>query len=100
MEIAVLLEPRNGQGYRAISLNPTRLVTEAPTREEALEQLRQLVRGQFSQGELVRLEVPLPGESHPWTAIAGTWKDHPDAAAFEQSMLDYRRQVDADPDRL
>jgi hypothetical protein len=75
-------------------------VAEAATREEALEQLRHLVRDQYGQGEVVRLEVPLPGEPHPWQALAGTWKDHPDAAAFEQSLMDYRRQVDADPDRL
>jgi hypothetical protein len=32
--------------------------------------------------------------------MIGTWKDHPDAADIEQSMREYREEVDADPNRL
>jgi hypothetical protein len=32
-------------------------------------------------------------------ALAGTWKDRPDLAEFEQNIREYRRQIDADPDR-
>jgi hypothetical protein len=100
MDITVFVESCEGNGYRATSFSPLRLVAQAPTRDEALEQLSQLVRTQIGQGELVQLHIPLPGEAHPWLALAGTWKDHPEAAEFEQDMLEYRRQVDADPDRL
>jgi hypothetical protein len=31
--------------------------------------------------------------------FAGTWKDRPDLAEFEQNIREYRREVDADPDR-
>lgn len=48
MEISVLLESIENNGYRATMLAPEPLVTEAPTRQEALEQLRELVRGKFS----------------------------------------------------
>jgi hypothetical protein len=36
----------------------------------------------------------------PWLAMAGTWRDHPDAAEFQQNMKDYRREVDEDQARL
>jgi hypothetical protein len=99
MDIPVLLEPLDSRGYRATSLVPTRLVAEGASREEALAQLRQLVQSQFAQGELVHLEVPMPGESHPWKSLAGIWKDHPDVDEFVQNMREYRQQVDADPER-
>jgi hypothetical protein len=99
MEITVLLEPMNARGYRATSLVPTRLVAEGPTREEALDRLSKLVQQQFAIGELVRLEVSLPGEASPGKSLAGMWKDHPDIDEVMQNILEYRRQVDADPDR-
>ncbi len=99
MEIAVLVEPIENKGYRVTSLGLTRLIAEAPTREEALERLRTLVHGQFSHAEIVTLHVPIHGEAHPWKALAGTWKNHPDAAEFERNLQDYRRQLDTDPNR-
>ncbi|MBI3464178.1 MAG: type II toxin-antitoxin system HicB family antitoxin [Planctomycetes bacterium] len=99
MEIPVLLEAMKDNGYRATALAPAPLVAEAATREEVLEQVRNLVKQRYANAELVQLRVPLPGEPHPWKNVAGTWKDHPDAAEFEQNLRDYRRQVDSDPDR-
>jgi hypothetical protein len=100
MEIPVLLEALPADGYRATSLSPTRLSAEAPSREEALQQVRRLVQEHLAHAEVVHLTVSLPGESHPWHPLAGTWKDHPDAPQFEQHLAAYRRQVDADSNRL
>jgi hypothetical protein len=99
MEIPVLLEPIENNGYRATSLAPPSAVAEAPTREAALEELREMLCGKLSHAEVVRLQVPLAGDSHPWATMAGTWKNHPDAAEFEQNIHDYRRQVDSDEQR-
>jgi len=99
MEITVLVEALTADGFRATSLAPKGFVAEALTREAALAQLGHLVRQQFAHGEVVHLHVPLPSEGHPWHSLAGTWKNHPDAAEFEQNLLEYRSQVDADPDR-
>jgi hypothetical protein len=44
--------------------------------------------------------VDSAGEWHPWQPLAGTWKEHPEIAEFEQHLRDYRQQVNADPDRL
>jgi hypothetical protein len=32
--------------------------------------------------------------------MIGIWKDNPDAADIEESMREYRKEVDADPRRL
>ena len=100
MDIPILLEPLPADGYRATSLLPTRLSVEAASREEALRQVTRLVHEQLAHSEVVHLNVPLAGESHPWRSLAGTWKDHPDIDEFDQHLSDYRRQVDADPNRL
>ena len=100
MEIPVILEALPADGYRATALSPTRLSAEAASRDEALQQVSRLVQEQLAHAELVHLQVPLPGESHPWHHLAGTWKDLPDLAEFEGSLQAYRQQVDADPDRL
>ncbi len=99
MDIPILLEPLDSRGYRATSLSPTRLVAEGVTREEAIEHLRKLVAQQLSQGQLVHVEVSLPGESYPWKSLAGMWKDNPAIDEVMQNIEEYRRQVDADPSR-
>ena len=100
MDIPVLLEALPANGYRATTLTPSRLSVEARSREEALRRVTHLVGQQLAHAELVHLNVAVAGESHSWHPLAGTWKDHPDVAGFEQHLADYRRQVDADPNRL
>ena len=100
MEIPVLIQQLPTNGFRATSVTPVPLVAEASTREEALDRLRALIRARLSDVEFVRIQVPLPGEPHPWQSLAGTWKDHPEAVDFERNMQEYRQQVDSDPERL
>jgi predicted RNase H-like HicB family nuclease len=100
MDVTVLLEALPTDGFRATSLTPKGFMAEAQTREAALTDLGEQVRKHLASGELVQLRVPLPNEAHPWNFLAGTWKDHPDALEIEQDLKEYRRQVDADPDRL
>jgi predicted RNase H-like HicB family nuclease len=99
MEITVLIEPAEGNRYRATSLSLPGFVSEGASREEALAQLGQLIHDQLAHAEITKIEVQLPSEPHPLMAFAGTWKDCPDLAEFEQNIREYRRQIDADPDR-
>jgi hypothetical protein len=100
MEIPVLLEALPADGYRATTLTAAPVSAKAPSRQQAPEQVCRLVQEQFARGEVVRLQVALPGEPHAWHPFAGTWKDHPDTASFEERMRKHRCQVDADPERL
>jgi hypothetical protein len=100
MDISVVVEKVEGNGYRATSFVPTYVSVEGRTREEALNQLYDQICRRLSRAEVMQLHVPLGGESHPWKAIAGSWRNHPDKCQFERNIQEYRRQVDADPDRL
>src|SRR5689334_14442228 len=100
MEIPVLLEHVTGDGYRATCVVlHQRLVAEAPTREGALSQVKELIRNELERGDVVQIEVPVPGERNPWLTIAGTWKDHPDIAEVEENIREYRKRINDDPDR-
>src|SRR5207247_1235411 len=76
MELTVLIEPAQGNGCRASAGAPLALATEGATREEALNNLRELIEEKIRSGaELLTLEVGKP--ANPWARFAGTMKDDP-----------------------
>ena len=99
MKVDVLLEPLGNDGYRASVGHPFELSAEAATREETLAALKGLLDNKLARVEVLEMDVGTPSE-HPWKSIVGTWKDHPDLDEVLENMREYRRQVDADPNRL
>jgi hypothetical protein len=100
MNVSVMLEQVEENGYRATALVPTPLVAEAPTRAEAVEKIRVMLTERLSRAELIQVQVPIAAKPNPWLAIAGTWRDHPDVHQVMENIQEYRREVDADRDRL
>jgi hypothetical protein len=100
MDISVMLERVNGNGFRATALMPTALMTEAQTREEALDRIQTLISEKLSQAEVVQVHVPAVAGPNPWLSIAGTWRDHPDMDEVVANIEEYRRETNADPTRL
>jgi len=96
MEIKVLLEPKEGHGYRASSGSPLTTEAEGTSREEAFGNLRAQIETKIRSGaEILTLEVGKP--AHPWTQFAGTLKYDPLGEAWVQAMAEYRTSVDNDP---
>jgi predicted RNase H-like HicB family nuclease len=119
MKIPVSVEQVKGNGYFAKALG---LTTQAPTREEALSQLKQLMEAAPAEhGETVWLEVEdaqglcfgllqrrlqevqaevdalRAAQPNPWLRMAGIFKDDPYFDEWQQAIEDYRRQIDEDP---
>jgi hypothetical protein len=99
MNLSFALEHVEGNGYRATALVPP-IVAEAPSRDEAVNKLRAMIREKLSTAELIQIEVPDPGRPSVWLEIAGTWRDHPDIDEVEDNIKTYRQQVNANSDRL
>lgn len=99
MKVEVVLEALDNDGYRASVGHPFELSAEAATREETLAALKGLLDHKLAHVEVLEMDVGPPTE-HPWKTIVGTWKDHPDMDEVLENMREYRRQVDADPNRL
>jgi hypothetical protein len=95
-----MLERVENNGYRATALIPTSLVAEAPTRDEAVERIREVIGEKLAQVEIIQVEVPTGCATNPLLAFAGRWRDHPAVDQVIENMREYRRELEADPDRL
>ena len=99
MDIPILIEPLANSGFRAVSGEPLPLQTEAPTREEAVRKLRQLIERRVAAGAEV-VTVSIGNSTHPLARFAGMLKDDPLVEPWKGAMFDYREQRDSGGDML
>jgi predicted RNase H-like HicB family nuclease len=95
----ILLE-HNSQGNAMIAtvLELPNCHAEAPTREQAIEELKKQVLARLEKAEILSLELqpsPVQQPENPWMKFAGVFKDDPHFDKFQQSIQDYRREADA-----
>lgn len=92
----VLVEYQNQERVKASVLGWPECQVEASTKEEALQQLQEIVNQQLRDREIVSLEieVPVPQAEHPWMQFAGMFKDDPDFDEFLEFIEEDRRQLD------
>ena len=93
MQISVLIEPVANNGYRATSGPPLAVSAEAPTREEALAELKKVLQARLANGaEVVQLE--LGATTRPLAEFAGMFKDDPYFEEVLKIMAANRRKMD------
>jgi hypothetical protein len=93
MQIPILVEPVNNNGYRATCGPPLAVSAEGATREEAVDKLELLLRGRVINGvELVVAEIPARVNENPWVKYAGMFKDDPMFAEVLEIMKENRRK--------
>src|SRR5690349_1752922 len=97
MQIPVLVEPIEANGYRARSGEPFALIAEGTTAEEAVEKLKDLLVAHMASGSRI-VPVEVPDTGHPWARFAGMYKDDPLFDEWQQAIAERRKQIDADPD--
>jgi predicted RNase H-like HicB family nuclease len=96
MEIAVVLQPMSGNGYRATISEPFQLTAVGATREEALRN----VQGQFEErarqgAEVVILQMALPHRTLPAKPI---WPDDEITRNWLDGIAEYRKERDEEAD--
>jgi hypothetical protein len=94
MEIPVLVEPVANNGFRAVCGEPLRLETEAPTRDDAIRKLRELIERRVTAGAEV-VAVSVGQATHPLAAFAGMLKGDPLIQPWKEAMAEYREQCDS-----
>jgi hypothetical protein len=99
MEIPVLVERVEGNGYRARGVEPFGVAGEGATPQEAIRSFREQVERRIAAGaQLVQVSIPVRPD-HPWDRFFGTWHEgDPVINQWEQFVEEYRRETDEDTD--
>ena len=99
MEVKVLVERKDNNGYQARAGEPFGLVAEGASIEEAVGRLREVMTRKDEAGATV-VSLDIPGNDNSWLRMAGTLKDHPLLDEWKLTVAEYRQSVENDPERL
>jgi predicted RNase H-like HicB family nuclease len=70
------------------------IVVEGESEEEVLRQAQADLQTLLARERIIQLELDAKPEDHPWQAFAGMFADDPDWEAFQESVQQYREEVD------
>jgi predicted RNase H-like HicB family nuclease len=99
MEIPILIENLDGNGYRARAGEPFSLSAEGATTEEARVRLKQAIAERLASGALQLSTINLPGpppEKHSAHLFAGWLPDDELTREWLAIMAEKRREADQD----
>ena len=99
MQIAVIIEPLPGTGFRARTGEPLSITAEASTSDEALSKVRRALAERLSNGIRVAA-IELPTRTDPWKAMAGCFRDNPMFDEVVDIIERHRTADENDPDYL
>ncbi|MEA5595085.1 type II toxin-antitoxin system HicB family antitoxin [Rivularia sp. UHCC 0363] len=95
LNYSILIEAKEG-GYQATVWGLPDCQVFATTKEEAINNLHELMENRLKNVEIVTQEIESPTTEHPWMKFAGKYKDDPQ---FDDMLADieaYRRELDAE----
>lgn len=91
----VLIEQKTDNKVTATLLGWQDFQTEGTTKEEALNNLNQMLNKKLEKTEIVSLQIEVSPPEHPWQKFAGMFKDDPDFDDLQAFIEEDRRQLDA-----
>ncbi|MDZ7960614.1 MAG: type II toxin-antitoxin system HicB family antitoxin [Aulosira sp. DedQUE10] len=92
---SVLVEAKEGR-YQATVWGLPEFQVFAQTREEALNNLHELVNTRLQNVEIVTQEIEASKSEHPWMKFAGMFKDDPMFDEVLAHIEEYRQELDAE----
>ena len=95
LNYSVLVEAKEG-GYQATVWGLPDCQVFAQTREDALNNLRELVNTRLQSVEIVTQKIDASKTEHPWMKFAGMFKDDPMFDEVLAHIDEYRREIDAE----
>lgn len=90
----VLLDKVSDGKVRATILGFPDCKVEASTKEEALKEIKEVLKKRLDNSEIVSVEIE-PVKPNPWLAIAAKYKDDPQFQKMIKYMADYRGEQEA-----
>ncbi|MBI3951537.1 MAG: type II toxin-antitoxin system HicB family antitoxin [Acidobacteria bacterium] len=70
------------------------IVVEGDTEEEALMKAQADLKSLLMGGRIVPLDLDVRPDEHPWRQFAGIFADDPDWDEFQESIQQYREEID------
>ena len=96
MQIPIVVEAVGQDQYRAEAPAPFSVTADGKTSAEAVQNLRERIAEEFSNGrKIVLIDLPM-GDENPWIQFAGHLKDETFLSDFQAGLAEYRRQRDPD----
>jgi hypothetical protein len=101
VEVPVIVEPVNGNGYRVTGAGglSVGLTAEGATPAEAIDRLAEQVRARLEAGAKLA-ELSVATSPAPWKQDAGYLHDEPLYDAWREAMEEHRGTLDEDADAL
>lgn len=97
MEIAILLEPVENNGYRAKSGPPFDVTAEGATCEEAVAKVREEMKSKLKDGSKL-VGIDMGAKTNPWLQMAGIFDaNDPLVKEWIEIMAENRRKANEDP---
>jgi hypothetical protein len=98
LKLHILLERNNEGNVIASVLEFPNTQVEAPTTEQAVQELKTLLSTRLEKIEIIPLEIQLPQSEaeNPWIKFAGVFKDDADFAEIANNLRAERNAVDED----
>jgi len=90
---SILIEEKEG-AYTATVWGLPECKTEASTREEAIQNLYEIVNTRLQNVEIVTAEIEAPSPRNPWIEFAGMYQDNPLFDEVVSNIAAYRREID------
>ncbi|MGF1674825.1 MAG: hypothetical protein ACFCUV_14250 [Rivularia sp. (in: cyanobacteria)] len=96
LNLHLLLEHNNEGNIIASVLEFPNIRVEAPTQEQAIEELKKLLSTRFEKTEIIPVEIKLPQTEteNPWTKFAGVFQDDADFAEIADNLRAERNVED------
>jgi len=98
MQIPILIERIESNGYRASGGEPLAFSADGTTQEEALTNLKAKLHARLRLGGIV-VPFELPAQQHPLAEFVGMFKDDPLIEGWKKSMKANRKKRDKDADK-
>ena len=70
------------------------IVVEGDSEEEVLAKAQTDLKSLLREGRMVQIDLDVQPDEHPWLKWAGLFAEDPDWEAFQESMRQYREEVD------
>ena len=70
------------------------IMVEGETEEEVLVKAQADLKSLLVSGRIVQLDLEVKPDDHPWLKFAGMFADDPDWDEFQESIHQYREEID------